>query len=76
MTRLHAVPVPDLDLDPESIAEECVKGLVRACVQRRKQLRRELAAEDARFAWLRRRLADQLGVSFIREEVVEREYGL
>lgn len=61
---------PDADL-----ARDCVEGLTRACVERRAWLKRELAAEDARFTWLRRRLADQRGVSFIRAEVVEAEFG-
>lgn len=47
----------------------------RECIRRRAALRRDLAAEDARLTWLRRRLADQRGLGFIRVEAVEREFG-
>ncbi len=60
-----AAPVPDHDLD----------AATRQCVQRRARLRTELAAEDARLTWLRRRLADQRGLGFSRVEAIEREFG-
>lgn len=56
------------------LQQQCVEGMVRACVQRRAQLRRDLAAEEARLTWLRRRLADQRGLTVLRVEALEREF--
>lgn len=66
--------VSDTEPSPAEVAVECVEGLVRASVQRRACLKREIAAEEARFTWLRRRLADQRGIAFIRAESAEREF--
>lgn len=68
-------PPATKDTGPGDLKSQCVEGLVRACVQRRAQLRRDLAAEDQRLNWLRRRLADQRQLRFIRVEAVEREFG-
>ena len=67
MTRhLHAVP---------DVPEQRTEVLVRQCLERRGQLRRQLAAEETELTELRHSLARQRGVAFLRVEALEQEFG-
>lgn len=55
-------------------APPSLEALAKQCLERRAQLRRDLAAEEARLAWIRRELARERRVAFIRVEQLEREF--
>ena len=61
---------------PKLIAvEPTLEQLAREIVERQSWLKRELASETARADYVRRCLADERGVSFIRPEQFAREFG-
>jgi hypothetical protein len=62
---------PSLD----EIRHDCAEGITRAIIQRRAQLKRDLAAEEVRLKIFARRLAKQRGLAFIRIEALEQEFG-
>lgn len=61
---------------PAEFERHCIESLTRESVRRRAWLRAELASEELRLTFLRKRLAVIRGVAFIRAESLEAEFKL